>query len=188
MNKQWLLARTSPGGLPTDEDFKLTETPMPEPGPNQMLTRTIYLSLDPSQWGRKRSGLEEVGDVCHGRAVSQVVKSNAPEYLVSWQCLAVGVSEVHTGETLTPFPWAPGEVAVADRGSAHGQGMRAALQQGAARSVRLPPYRVGLRDARGVPWERCAGWTRQPTAPRRPLAVERGATGGQHAGRGWGPA
>ena len=49
---------------------------MPEPGPNQMLTRTIYLSLDPYQWGRRRSGLEAVGDVCHGRTVSQVVSSN----------------------------------------------------------------------------------------------------------------
>jgi hypothetical protein len=58
----------------------LVEAPIPEPGPNQMLTRTIYLSLDPYQWGRRRSGLEAVGEVCHGRTVSQVVKSRLPEY------------------------------------------------------------------------------------------------------------
>jgi NADPH-dependent curcumin reductase CurA len=80
MHKQWVLARKPPGGLPTDDDFTLIETPMPEPGARQMLTRTIYLSLDPYQWGRKRSGAEAVGDVCHGRTVSQVVKSNLPEY------------------------------------------------------------------------------------------------------------
>jgi NADPH-dependent curcumin reductase CurA len=80
MNTQWILARKPPGGLPTDEDFTLLETAMPEPGVKQMLTRTIYLSLDPYQWGRKRSGVEAVGDVCHGRTVSQVVKSNLPEY------------------------------------------------------------------------------------------------------------
>ena len=80
MNRQWLLARKPPGGLPTDEDFTMVEAPMPEPGPNQMLTRTIYLSLDPYQWGRRRSGLEAVGEVCHGRTVSQVVKSRLPEY------------------------------------------------------------------------------------------------------------
>ena len=80
MHTQWILARKPPGGLPTDEDFTLVETPIPEPGAHQMLTRTIYLSLDPYQWGRKRSGLEAVGDVCHGRTVSQVVKSNVPEY------------------------------------------------------------------------------------------------------------
>ena len=80
MNKQWLLARTPPEGLPTDGDFKWVETPMPEPGPNQMLTRTIYLSLDPYQWGRRRGGVEAAGDVCHGRTVSQVVRSNIPDY------------------------------------------------------------------------------------------------------------
>lgn len=80
MQKQWVLARKPPGGLPTDDDFTLIEAPIPEPGPGQMLTRTIYLSLDPYQWGRRRSGAEAVGDVCHGRTVSQVVKSNLPAY------------------------------------------------------------------------------------------------------------
>jgi NADPH-dependent curcumin reductase CurA len=80
MNKQWLLARRPPGGLPTDADFKLVEVPIPEPGAHQMLTRTIYLSLDPYQWGRRRSGVEAVEEVCHGRTVSQVIKSNLSEY------------------------------------------------------------------------------------------------------------
>jgi NADPH-dependent curcumin reductase len=80
MNQQWILARTPLGGLPTDDDFKLVQAPIPQPGPHQMLTRTIYLSLDPYQWGRKRSGVEAVGEVCHGRTVSQVVKSNLSEY------------------------------------------------------------------------------------------------------------
>ena len=80
MNTQWILARTPPGGLPVDDDFRLVETPMPSPGTNQMLTRTIYLSLDPYQWGRRRGGLEAVGEVCHGRTVSQVVESNLPDY------------------------------------------------------------------------------------------------------------
>ena len=48
---------------------------LPSPRDGQMLTRTIYLSLDPYQWGRRRGGLEAPGDVCHGRTVSQVVES-----------------------------------------------------------------------------------------------------------------
>lgn len=76
MNQQWLLARTPPEGWPVDEDFRWAESPMPEAGPGQMLTRTIYLSLDPYQWGRRRSGTEQPGDVCHGRTVSEVVDSN----------------------------------------------------------------------------------------------------------------
>ena len=31
MNQQWILARTPSGGLPTDADFRLIETPIPEP-------------------------------------------------------------------------------------------------------------------------------------------------------------
>ncbi len=80
MNQQWLLARTPPGGLPVDDDFQWVETPIPEPGPNQMLTRTIYLSLDPYQWGRRRGGVEAPGEVCHGRSASQVVQSNLDGY------------------------------------------------------------------------------------------------------------
>ncbi|MBM3222226.1 MAG: NADP-dependent oxidoreductase [Candidatus Tectomicrobia bacterium] len=80
MNQQWTLARTPTDGLPTDDDFRWGTRPIPVPGPRQMLTRTIYLSLDPYQWGRRRSGVEAVGDVCHGRTVSQVVQSNIPAY------------------------------------------------------------------------------------------------------------
>ena len=53
---------------------------MPVPSAGQMLTRTIYLSLDPYQWGRRRTGVEKVGDVCHGRTVSQVVDSRLADY------------------------------------------------------------------------------------------------------------
>src|SRR5439155_10149628 len=73
--------------------------------------------------------------------------------LVSLQFLEVFVSDVHTGETLKHFPLAPGDVAVADRGDAHCQGLSAAVKQGAARIVRLNPFRVVLRDAAGAPVE-----------------------------------
>lgn len=80
MNQHWTLARRPLEGLPTAGDFAWGESPIPMPGPNQMLTRTIYLSLDPYQWGRRRGGAEAIGDVCHGRTVSQVVKSNLEGY------------------------------------------------------------------------------------------------------------
>lgn len=80
MNEAWRLARTPPAGWPSDGDFALWEEAAPVPGPGQMVTRTIYLSLDPYQWGRRRGGMEAVGDVCHGRTVSQVVESRVPGY------------------------------------------------------------------------------------------------------------
>ena len=80
INHQWILARTPREGLPHSDDFDWVSGQIPQVGANQMLTRTIYLSLDPYQWGRRRSGIELPGDVCHGRTVSQVVQSNMDEF------------------------------------------------------------------------------------------------------------
>ena len=81
LNHQWRLARTPPEGWPTDGDFEWVSEPTQDPSPGQALTRTIYLSLDPYQWARRRSGTEQPGDVCHGRTVSQVIKSRHPEFV-----------------------------------------------------------------------------------------------------------
>lgn len=75
VNKVWRLARTPTQGWPQADDFRWSEETLPEPARNQMLTRTIYLSLDPYQWGRRRQGVEVPGEVCHGRTVSQVMRS-----------------------------------------------------------------------------------------------------------------
>lgn len=80
LNDQWRLARTPPAGWPTDGDFRWHSEAVPEPAAGQCLTRTLYLSLDPYQWGRRRSGTEKPGDVCHGRTVSQVIESRLDEY------------------------------------------------------------------------------------------------------------
>ncbi len=63
--------------------------------------------------------------------------------------------------------------------------MRAAVTQGAARIVRLHPFRVVLGDAAGAPLARCATLQRPPRDTLRTLVVERRSTGGQHAVRGW---
>ena len=80
MNRVWRLARRPPAGWPTDGDFVLGDEAIPEAAADQVLARTIYLSVDPYQWGRRRSGVEAVGDVCHGRTVSQVVQSRADDF------------------------------------------------------------------------------------------------------------
>jgi Transposase DDE domain len=108
--------------------------------------------------------------------------------LVSLQFLEVLVSDVHTGETLKHFTFAPGDIAVADRGYAQCQGMSAALQQGADLIVRLHPFSVVLGDATGAPLELCAALKRQRMETRRTLVVTLRATGGQHEVRGWGHA
>lgn len=75
MNRYWTLSDKPVGGWPDDGTFEMREGPMPAPGPGQALTRTIYVSLDPYQWGYKRRGSDKPGDPCHARTVSQVVES-----------------------------------------------------------------------------------------------------------------
>src|SRR5215217_1991919 len=105
--------------------------------------------------------------------------------LVSLQFLDVLVSDVHTGETLKHFTFAPGDVAVADRGDAQCQGMSAAIQQGADLIIRLNPFSVVLGDATGAPLELCAALKRQRMETLRTLVVTLRSTGGQHEVRGW---
>jgi len=83
-NRQILLA-SRPRGEPNPDNFKLVETPVPEPVPGQMLLHTVYLSLDPYMRGRMSAGPSyappvEVGEVMEGRAVCTVVQSNLPAY------------------------------------------------------------------------------------------------------------
>ncbi len=79
-NHHWKLARTPPAGWPTEGDFEFGSSTLADPGAGQLSARTIYLSMDPYQWGRHRSGVEAVGNICHGRTVSQVVTSRMSEY------------------------------------------------------------------------------------------------------------
>src|SRR5258706_10615818 len=75
MNRYWTLSDKPLGGWPQTDTFALHESPIPEPAPGQALTRTIYISLDPYQWGYKKRGVEAPGAPCHARTVAQVIES-----------------------------------------------------------------------------------------------------------------
>lgn len=83
-NRQILLA-SRPRGEPTPDNFQLVEIEVPQPGPGQILLRTIYLSLDPYMRGRMDAGPSyakpvEVGEVMEGGTVCEVVTSNLSQY------------------------------------------------------------------------------------------------------------
>lgn len=85
-NRQIVLA-SRPIGEPRDENFRLVEGPLPEPGDGEVLLRTVYLSLDPYMRGRmsdSRSYTEPVpiGGVMEGGTVSQVLKSRSNDFKV----------------------------------------------------------------------------------------------------------
>jgi NADPH-dependent curcumin reductase len=75
MNRYWTLSGRPLGGWPEADTFVLREGPVPNPAPGQALTRTLYISLDPYQWGYKKRGIEAPGAPCHARTVSQVMES-----------------------------------------------------------------------------------------------------------------
>jgi NADPH-dependent curcumin reductase CurA len=80
MNRYWTLSGKPLGGWPEADSFVLREGRTPEPGPGQALTRTIYVSLDPYQWGYKKRGVEPPGTPCHARTVAQVMTSRMDGY------------------------------------------------------------------------------------------------------------
>ena len=86
VNRQIVLA-ARPHGEPTGSDFKLVETPALEPGPGQMLLRTLYLSLDPYMRGRISAGPSyapptEIGEVMGGGTVCRVEESHVEGFQV----------------------------------------------------------------------------------------------------------
>ena len=73
-----------PKGEPVAENFELAETPLPEPGPGEVLVRNSYVSVDPYMRGRMRDAKSyvppfQVGAVLQGGAVGQVVASNGAD-------------------------------------------------------------------------------------------------------------
>jgi NADPH-dependent curcumin reductase len=105
MNKQIIL-KSRPVGEPKESDFALVETPTPEPGEGEILSRTIYLSLDPYMRGRISAGESyaasvELNSAIVGGTVSQVIKSSYPQFQVGdfvlsnngWQTYAVSKGE-----------------------------------------------------------------------------------------------
>jgi NADPH-dependent curcumin reductase CurA len=74
-----------PVGFPEDSDFRLEEDDVAEPGPGEVLVRTLWLSVDPYQRGRMSEARSyarslELGDVITSQAVGEVVESNDPRF------------------------------------------------------------------------------------------------------------
>jgi NADPH-dependent curcumin reductase CurA len=79
MNKKIVLKKT-PIGVPEESDFELIESPIPELGENEILTKTIHLSLDPYIRGvitgkHIYSEKVEIGDTIVGRTIAKVIDS-----------------------------------------------------------------------------------------------------------------
>jgi NADPH-dependent curcumin reductase CurA len=94
LNKQQLLA-SRPSGEPTLENFRLVETPVPEPAPGQVLIRHQYLSLDPYMRSRMNdsksyAAAQPLGEVMIGGTAGEVVASRSEHFKVGDQLVSMG--------------------------------------------------------------------------------------------------
>jgi len=75
-----------PQGLPQPSDFALKQVELPEPGPGQMLIRTVWMSVDPYMRGRMRPEVKsyippfQLDQPLDGGMVGQVVASRHDQY------------------------------------------------------------------------------------------------------------
>tara|TARA_B100000965_G_scaffold119731_1_gene98790 strand:- start:672 stop:1685 length:1014 start_codon:yes stop_codon:yes gene_type:complete len=83
-----VLFNSSPEGMPTPDNFRIAEAPMPVPGDGEFLLKNLYLSLDPYQrmlmgggWTYSPNVLKP-GDLMVGRVLGEVVETNNPDFPV----------------------------------------------------------------------------------------------------------
>jgi NADPH-dependent curcumin reductase CurA len=85
VNARRIVLKNRPVGAPKPTDFSVVDAPVPSPGDGEILTRTIYLSLDPYMRGRI-SGVKsyakgvDPGDLMVGGTVGQVLESKHPGF------------------------------------------------------------------------------------------------------------
>ena len=84
---QRIVLANRPTAWVEESNFRLEQADIPEPGPNQVLVRNRWLSLDPYMRGRMSEAKSyaksvEIGEVMVGGAAGEVVKSNHPKLAV----------------------------------------------------------------------------------------------------------
>ena len=81
-----VVLKRRPRGEPSADDFAIREDPIPEAGPGEVVTRTIWLSIDPYMRGRLREEQTyavaiQIGEVMTGETVGEVIASSHPDFV-----------------------------------------------------------------------------------------------------------
>ena len=80
-----VVLRRRPDGEPLPEDFELRQDAVPAPAAGEVVTRTIWLSIDPYMRGRLREQQTyavaiQIGEVMTGETVGEVIASADPRF------------------------------------------------------------------------------------------------------------
>ena len=100
-NCQWLINGRPTGRPLKDDDFKWVEVPARDPGPGEVLVKTLFLGFDPAQkgWMENVGGYvapTEIGEVMRGSGVGEVLASKDQGFkpgdkvmgMLGWQAYA----------------------------------------------------------------------------------------------------
>jgi NADPH-dependent curcumin reductase CurA len=104
MNRRFILA-ARPDGLPQESDFRLEDSPLPTPGPGQIVIRNHYASLDPAIRGwldDAPSYLPPValGDAVRASTIGTVEASNVDRFQPGdW---VMGLNRIEQYSVVTP--------------------------------------------------------------------------------------
>src|SRR5215467_321817 len=92
LNRQVLLA-SRPQGWVVEDNFRIVETPLPAPGPGEVLVKNEWLSLDPYMRGRMSDAKSyvppvQIGEVMVGQTVGEVLESQDAAFKAGDKVLA----------------------------------------------------------------------------------------------------
>lgn len=107
-----VVLKRRPSGEPSAHDFEVREDAIPVPEPGEVVTRTIWLSIDPYMRGRLRveqtyAAAVEIGEVMTGETVGQIVASLHPDFHVGDYAVGArgwSTHNVTAGDKLTKIP------------------------------------------------------------------------------------
>ena len=118
-----VLLKSRPKGFPTEDDFDVVESTIPQPQQGEILLQSLWLSLDPYMRGRMNEAKSyapsvNIGDPMVGGSVAKVIESRSPlfkpgdivEGRFGWQSYALsnGLDVRKVDESLAPLQTAVG--------------------------------------------------------------------------------
>jgi NADPH-dependent curcumin reductase len=107
-----VVLKQRPHDAPRREHFEIREDAVPQPGAGEVVTRTIWLSIDPYMRGRLREQQTYAqpvnpGDVMTGETVGEVIASAHPEFVAGDVAVGARGWQTHCvarGEQLSKLP------------------------------------------------------------------------------------
>lgn len=96
--QQIITLANRPKGMPSKGDFNFVESEVPKPKDNEILVRTLYLSVDPYMRGRMQETKSyiapfELNKVITGGVVAEVIESKSSSFKKGMSLLGISTGQ-----------------------------------------------------------------------------------------------